>query len=393
MAFDLEFTNAGIVIPSASEIKEELEAMFVQVFGSNISLDASTPQGQLITSLTTIIMEKNANVARVYNSFNPVTAKNDDESGLMWQDAIGNIYNMTRIPATKSTVVCNISGAGGTVIPNTAEAISVNGDIFRIKEAVTIPEAGQISVVFVAKESGAIAVGANSVNRIYTPVVGWDTVNNPSSGTIGQPAENREHFENRRIDQLGRYSSSMIESVLSYVEAVDGVSDVIVRENDTDNNKTVQGFVLSPHSCYVCVKGGNNAKIGEAIRNSKSGGCATNGSTQYVDNYGTILFDRPTEVAMTVQVTAVKTENTPDNIEDLIKSDLVNNILGLDSLGSPLRIAETCYVGRLFNALASLEVNLTNIQIKTTGDYGNKAEFNLNQLGTLSADNIEVILQ
>lgn len=393
MAFDLDFTNAGIVIPSASEIKEELEAMFVQVFGSNISLDASTPQGQLITSLTTIIAEKNANVARVYNSFNPVTAKNDAESGLMWQDAIGNIYNMTRIPATNSTVVCNISGAGGTVIPNTAEAISVNGDIFRIKEAVTIPEAGQISVVFVAKESGAIAVGANSVNRIYTPVVGWDTVNNPSGGIIGQPAENREHFENRRIEQLGRYSSSMIESVLSYVEAVDGVSDVIVRENDTDNNKTIQSFVLSPHSCYVCVKGGNNAKIGEAIRNSKSGGCATNGSTQYVDNYGTILFDRPTEVAMTVQVTAVKTENTPDNIEDLIKSDLVNNILGLDSLGSPLRIAETCYVGRLFNALAGLEINLINIQIKTTGDYGNKAEFNLNQLGTLSSDNIEVILQ
>lgn len=393
MAFDLDFTNAGIVIPSASEIKEELEAMFVQVFGSNISLDASTPQGQLITSLTTIIAEKNANVARVYNSFNPVTAKNDAESGLMWQDAIGNIYNMKRIPATNSTVVCNISGAGGTVIPNTAEAISVNGDIFRIKEAVTIPEAGQISVVFVAKESGAIAVGVNSVNRIYTPVVGWDTVNNPSGGTIGQPAENREHFENRRIEQLGRYSSSMIESVLSYVEAVDGVSDVIVRENDTDNNKTIQGFVLSPHSCYVCVKGGNNAKIGEAIRNSKSGGCATNGSTQYVDNYGTILFDRPTEVAMTVQVTAVKTENTPDDIEDLIKSDLVNNILGLDSLGSPLRIAETCYVGRLFNALAGLEINLINIQIKTTGDYGNKAEFNLNQLGTLSADNIEVILQ
>lgn len=393
MAFDLEFTNAGIVIPSASEIKEELETMFVQVFGSNISLDASTPQGQLITSLTAIIMEKNANVARVYNSFNPITAKNDAESGLMWQDAIGNIYNMMRTPATNSVVVCNISGAGGTVIPNTAEAISVNGDIFRIKEAVTIPEAGQISVVFVAKESGAVAVGANSVNRIYTPIVGWDTVNNPSGGTIGQPAENREHFENRRIEQLGRFSSSMIESVLSYVEAVDGVSDVIVRENDTDNNKTIQGFVLSPHSCYVCVKGGNNAKIGEAIRNSKSGGCATNGSTQYVDNYGTILFDRPTEVAMTVQVTAVKTENTPDNIEDLIKSDLVNNILGVDTLGSPLRIAETCYVGRLFNALAGLDINLINIQIKTNGDYGNKAEFNLNQLGTLSADNIEVILQ
>lgn len=393
MAFDLVFTNTGIVIPSASEVQEELEAMFVQVFGSGISLDASTPQGQLITSLTTIIMEKNANVAKVYNSFNPVTAKNDAESGLMWQDAIGNIYNMTRTPATNSTVTCNIVGVPNTIIPNTAEAISTNNDIFRIKQAVTIPAGGQISVEFVAKESGAIAVGANSVNRIYTPIVGWDTVNNPSGGTVGKPAENREQFENRRIEQLGRFSSSMIESVLSYVEAVDGVSDVIVRENDTDNNKTIQGFVLSPHSCYVCVKGGNNAKIGEAIRNSKSGGCATNGSTQYVDEYGTILFDRPTEVAMTVQVIGFKTENTPDNIEDLIKTDLVNNILGLDSAGVPLGIAETCYVGRLYNALASLKVNLTNIQIKTTGNYGNKVEFNLNQLGTLSADNIEVLLQ
>lgn len=63
MAFDLVFTNTGIVIPSASKVQEELEAMFVQVFGSGISLDASTPQGQLITSLTTIIMEKNAIIA------------------------------------------------------------------------------------------------------------------------------------------------------------------------------------------------------------------------------------------------------------------------------------------------------------------------------------------
>ena len=67
--------------------------------------------------------------------------------------------------------------------------------------------------------------------------------------------------------------------------------------------------------------------------------------------------------------------------------------MGLDSAGVPLGIAETCYVGRLYNALASLEVNLTNIQIKTTGNYGNKVEFNLNQLGILSADNIEVLLQ
>ena len=180
MAFDLIFSNNGIEQPSASAIREELEQMFVSIWGNQINLDASSKQGQLITSLTTIILEKNASIAKAVQSFNPKTAENDSESGMYWQDAIGNIYGMERIGATYTTVLCNVSGRVGTVIPSSAQAISTNGDIFKITQSVTIPSSGQISVYFTAVESGAIPADAGSVDTIYTP----DSLNN-SRGVIG----------------------------------------------------------------------------------------------------------------------------------------------------------------------------------------------------------------
>lgn len=391
MAFDLIFSNNGIEQPSASAIREELEQMFISIWGNQINLDASSKQGQLITSLTTIILEKNASIAKAIQSFNPKTAENDSESGMYWQDAIGNIYGMERIGATYTTVLCNLSGRVGTVIPETAQAISTNGDIFNITQSVTIPSSGQVSVYFTAIESGAIPADAGSINTIYTPVVGWDSVNNTSSGVIGSGVESREDFENRRIALLGRYSTNQVESIRAELLSVEGVIRCSVRENDTDNAVTVQGVSLPAHSVYCVVEGGELNAIGSAIRLKKSGGCSTSGSQTYNDSYGTIHYDIPSYTPVRVVVNATETDTTPADIVDTIKSLLVSDMSN-DSTNL-IGIGETLYAGRFYKVLSGLDVNLTSITVGLVGGaQSGSVSFNLNQVASLSAENITVNL-
>ena len=391
MAFDLIFSNNGIEQPSASSIREELEQMFISIWGNQINLDASSKQGQLITSLTTIILEKNASIAKAVQSFNPKTAENDAESGMYWQDAIGNIYGMERIGATYTTVLCNLSGRVGTVIPSSAQAISTNGDIFKITQSVTIPSSGQISVYFTAVESGAIPADAGSVDTIYTPVVGWDTVNNTSSGIIGSGIETREDFENRRVALLGKYSTNQVESIKAELLSVSGVVRCIVKENDTDNAVTLQNISLPAHSVYCVVEGGSLNDIGAAIRLRKSGGCSTSGSQSYSDSYGTIYYEIPSYTPVRVVVNATETDTTPADIVDTIKSLLVSDMSN-DSTNL-IGIGETLYAGRFYKVLSGLDVNLTRITVGLVGgSQSGQVSFNLNQVASLSAENITVNL-
>lgn len=391
MAFDLIFSNNGIEQPSASAIREELEQMFVSIWGNQINLDASSKQGQLITSLTTIILEKNASIAKAVQSFNPKTAENDSESGMYWQDAIGNIYGMERIGATYTTVLCNVSGRVGTVIPSSAQAISTNGDIFKITQSVTIPSSGQISVYFTAVESGAIPADAGSVDTIYTPVVGWDTVNNTSSGIIGSGIETREDFENRRVALLGKYSTNQVESIKAELLSVSGVVRCIVKENDKDNAVTLQNISLPAHSVYCVVEGGSLNDIGAAIRLRKSGGCSTSGSQSYSDSYGTIYYEIPSYTPVSVVINATETDTTPSDIVDTIKSLLVSDMSN-DSTNL-IGIGETLYAGRFYKVLSGLDVNLTSITVGLVGGaQSGQVSFNLNQVASLSAENITVNL-
>ena len=110
------------------------------------------------------------------------------------------------------------------------------------------------------------------------------------------------------------------------------VTDVVVVENDSSEPATIQGVTLVRNSIYVIVNGGDNTAIAEAIRNSKSGGCATNGEVSVLlpGTYIPIQFSRPQNTNVYVQVTLDKDENTPENYEELIKNAIVANFNGSD---------------------------------------------------------------
>ena len=393
MTSQITITSEGITVPQTSEVKTAFQGVFTNAFGTDLSLDDSTPQGSMIDDFTIMKQESNTNDLKLFNQFNPETAEG------IFQDALGAIYGMKRIPAKHSVVTCQCIGVQGTVIDENAIAQNVNGDLFKAIETKTIPASGTVNVQFESIETGAIPCGANTVNKVYSIITGWDAINNSSAGAEGQEAESRADFEERRKKELGRNATGSLSAVYSRLSEVDGVADVFVWENDTNTNVTYRGVTLTPHSIFVCINGGLGQDIAEAIYNSKSAGCDTTATgtsitCTYTDpmtsvNY-TYNIQRPTNVPIMVKVGV--SASISDDIKAQIKEAIINDWKGYTNESS-ITIGTSIYASRFYADIVSLGINdLQLVNVKVSDDsgttYGDVLTFDIDELPTIEENDI-----
>lgn len=410
MSSNIEITENGITIPQTSEIQSAFQNVFVDALGSDVNLDSASPQGVIIDDLTQIKQQSNTADVLLFNQMNPTTADG------VWQDAIANLYFIQRKAATRSLVTCRCIGVEGTILngvsrgtaenpnpyysENPAMAQSVGGDLFECMIGGQIPSSGYIDLVFRAKDTGEIAVGSNTVNKIYKAVAGWDSVNNANSGVLGNYVESRADFEKRRKDSLALNATGSLASVKAKLLDVDGVSDVFVWENDKDTSQTYRGITLSAHSIYTCIKGGSSDDIGEAIYNSKSAGCDTNGSNTatYVEPTTGVEYDynyyTPTETPYYIQVNL--DAGITDAQKDIIRNAIKDNWEGVaDDNDTKITIGDTVY-GSRFNAVVNrLNISgvlVNSVKVGTNGStWADKVTCNMNILPTLTNDATHIV--
>lgn len=411
MPSDLSFTPQGPVAPETAEVRAAVARYWQAAFNNLLNPDMATPQGQIITSETAAIQDKNNQLLHLAQQFDPANADG------RFQDALAAIYFIERQPALATVVMCECTGLAGVTIPgadtSTEPALVRDGagNEFSCQTTTTIPASGTALVPFAASEAGPLEVEAGSVTNIVTVIAGWDTVNNPGAGATGQNMEGRRAFELRRHDSVALNSRSMLASVYAEVANIEGVIDVLARQNRGDTPKTEGGVTLGPHSIYISVVGGADADIARAIYNSVSGGCDYNGNTAvpYTDPVTgaveTVLFERPAELAFSITVTLRANAATPATIAELVRENILadfygepyphNNGAAHQATGARVRIGDTVYASRFYcPALAAGATDLLSVSISAGGgEPGNVVTIPCDRFPSLVAAGIEVIVE
>lgn len=215
---------------------------------------------------------------------------------------------------------------------------------------------------------------AMAIDTISVPIPGWDSIINPIAATTGRLVETdeelRERFRNSKFFQ----SSNILEALLDSLRNVDGVTDVVVYENDTD---AVDVNGVPAHSFLPIVLGGLPSDIGIAIWENKPTGISSVGDTtvQTPDSQGflhSISYKRPTEVPIYVSVSISDAGGVAGGAQALIRQNIenygsTNYFIGDDVIYSrfytpinavPGHMVNSLYIGTSPNptAMANIEI-------------------------------------
>lgn len=196
---------------------------------------------------------------------------------------------------------------------------------FQVSVNLRIEKVRKLAVV-VDDIVGGFPQQAMAIDTISVPIAGWDSIVNPIAATTGRLVETdeelRERFRNSKFFQ----SQNILEALLDALRNVEGVTDVVVYENDTDA-PDING--VPEHSFLPIVLGGLPSDIGAAIWENKPTGISSVGDTtvQTTDSQGflhSISYKRPTEIPVYVSVSISNAGGVAGDAQALIRQNIEN---------------------------------------------------------------------
>lgn len=392
--------QTGLSADDTEAVRAAIVADWQAVFDdedATLNTAPESPAGQIIDSIAALVTAKDTEFLNIANQFNPLVADG------RFQDAIAKIYFITRKTAEPTVVTCQCTGLRGTVIPQGAIIQDTDGRrLFSIGEAV-IPASGTANVEFALEDTGPIAIGARTCTTIVTVIPGWDTVNNAVSGVPGRDEESRAEFEARRYASVANNSHGSVAALYGTLANISGVLDVKVLENRADTSAVFWSVTVPGHSVAVCIYGGADADIAEAMYMKLGNGCGTTGGTAltYTNKAGGVYkyeILRPTPKNVKIKITIRVTEQTIADIADNLKTAIVNDFYGRDKNSGNTRVglAETLYASRFSVAAIKTAgvVDLVSIQIGLdSGALSNYITIPANVEPVLTAEDVTVVKQ
>lgn len=409
----IQWTPSGIILPSEADILAGVQADINAAFGGGVNPALKTPQGQLASSETAVIADKNSEIAYIVNQVDPRYAED------RFQDAIAQIYFLDRKQATSTVVACTLGGIAASVIPAGTFAQDTSGNTYVLLGDATIGAGGTVTGTQWANiATGPIACPAGTLVKVYQSVAGWDTITNPADGVLGQDVESRSEFEFRRQNSVALNGRGTVQSIYANVFAVPNVLDCYAIDNPSGIviNSGSTNYPLAKHSVYVAVVGGVDADIAKAIWSKKDGGCdyapypiggspvpgdGTVATETVIDDSGysypqpsyQVSFLRPGSLAMKFAIQIVNVPSLPANIADLIKAAVIARFNGTDGTTRE-RIGALILATRYYSAVAGVASNVLLVSIllgpvtPTSSDW----QTGIDQVPTLSDADISVTL-
>lgn len=386
-------------MPSTQEIREDLGEKIQQAFQTSpdeplLNIEPSSPMGQVLDLIVAELEAKNAEILFLSNMVNPETATG------RFLDALAALYGLDRKISEPTIVNCLLTGLKGTVIPYGAIAQDSLGNQYRHSAAAgaKIDETGTVSTTFTAIEHGPLEVAAGAVNKIVTTIAGWDSITNPSAGVLGRYEETDAELRNRMIESYAVNATGYVEAIEANLAALDGVLDVRVLENPTNQEITSFGVNIDPHSILISIVGGDDTAIAQTIYERKDAGCGTTGDYEVSftdENYynATYVYKivRPQSQSLKIKVSFFGSSMNPIEQNQVIQS-LINDVTG-QGANDRVSLASTVYASRFYSAIqSSTNAPIASIQVALgTGNFSNNVQIPANIEPTIDEKDISIV--
>lgn len=363
---DLVYIDAaGFHTPDYPTVLQYLKDEYKTIYGSDVYLEADSQDGQWIAIQAQAIFDTMQLAQATYNSFSPLTAQSDALSRNV------KINGIRRLSASYSQVDLTIVGQAGTVITN-GQAEDTLTQKWNLPASVTIPVGGSIVVTATAADIGAKTASANTITKIATPTLGWQTVNNTLAAVAGDPVETDAELRKRQRVSTALPSLTVLDGIIGAVASLAGVSRFRGYENDSG---ATDADGIPAYSMALIVEGGDAQAIGNAIAAKKTPGSPTYGTTAVTtyDKYGlpnAINFFRPTVATIGVEVTVKALQGYTTGFAELIKAAVADLLNGLE-IGDDVLITKLYGPALLIGNAAYSTFDITQIRIKkNAGAFG-----------------------
>lgn len=324
----------GLTTATKTEILANYTLALQSIYGPDINLDPSTPDGQLINIFAQAVLDLQDLITQVNNQFDP-----DNAVGVILDQRVtyngiqrqAGTYTVTNITLVISQA-CNLYGVDQSAQKVYTVADNA-GNQWNLLSAQTIVGAGTYVFAFQAANPGAVLTISNTITSPVSIVLGVSTINNPTTyTTLGLNEESDAQLKIRRQKSVALASQGFPDAMKAALKNITGITYAQVFENVT-NGTNADG--VPGHSIWVIVAGTPaSADVANAIYTKRSSGSGMFGaiSFQITQKDGSpfiIQWDTVSAQNLFIKFTATSLDgiNAP-NI-----STIVNNLPSVENPG------------------------------------------------------------
>lgn len=276
------FNENGLQTATAPELLQDLETAFRAIYGEDVLLDSSTPDGQWLNILVQKGVDVRGLLMQLYNSFNP---DNTQGAVLDQRCALNNVFRKAGTFTTVDVTIVtdreltlqglddqynNLQATGFTIQDN-------EGNRFILVNTTEL-SVGSNECRFRSEQLGQVIVAPHTLTVPVTIVLGVISVDNDTSGSLGEDEESDANLKIRRRQSVSIGSFGYLNGLQGALLQLDGVNDAKIYENytsSTDENGT------PGHCIWVVMDGGATDEIAQTIYSKKCPGTNMRGNITY----------------------------------------------------------------------------------------------------------------
>lgn len=271
----------GLITATQPELLSQYTTLFQRIYGSDIDVSSSSPDGQLINEFIQSVLDVEDLLTQINNMFDPDNAIGvilDQRVAINGIQRQAGTFTITNITIVTSQSV-NLYGIDQSIQPIYTVSDSA-GNLWELVTTQLGVLAGTHVFAFQAANPGALLTVPNTITVQVTIVLGVVSVNNPTTyTTLGLNEESDANLKLRRQKSVSLASQGYRAGLLAALLNINGVTSAFIYENDTSATD-LDG--VPGHSIWVIVSGSaSNTAIAMAIYQKRNAGCGMFGQTSY----------------------------------------------------------------------------------------------------------------